>query len=95
LDALAIYHIRAWTEAGGGTCKVKFGSVRHGPSAGAALGGTGGATRLLAGVNTARHAAYRILVACSLPTELQGVTMHRPNEPGYRRLGVDLFDEWR
>jgi hypothetical protein len=28
-------------------------------------------------------------------TELQGVSMHRPNEAGYNRPGVFLIDDWR
>ena len=28
-------------------------------------------------------------------TDIQGVAMHRPNEPGYSRPGVYLIDDWR
>ena len=28
-------------------------------------------------------------------TQLQGVTMHRPNEPGYSRAGLFVLDDWR
>jgi len=28
-------------------------------------------------------------------TDIQGVTMHRPNEPGYSRVGVYVLDDWR
>jgi hypothetical protein len=38
---------------------------------------------LLAGANMARHEAYRHLVDRGFRTEIQGVTMHRHNEPGY------------
>ena len=61
----------------------------------AALGASQGATRLLAGVNTARQEAYDLLLAYGFRTEYQGVTMHRPNEPGYSRPGVYVLDDWR
>jgi hypothetical protein len=105
LDGLAVCHIGPGTEAGSGICYIKFGAVRSGPSAGAglgrlleacaALGASGGATRLLAGVNTARQEAYEILLASGFRTEYQGVTMHRPNEPGYSRPGALVLDDWR
>jgi hypothetical protein len=51
--------------------------------------------KLLAGVNMARHEAYRHLVARGFRTEVQGVTMHRHNDPGYCRPGVYVLDDWR
>jgi hypothetical protein len=105
LDGLAVCHIGPGTEAGSGTCYIKFGAVRSGPTAGAGLerlleacaarGASRGATRLLAGVNTARQEAYEILLASGFRTEYQGVTMHRPNEPGYSRPGAYVLDDWR
>jgi hypothetical protein len=105
LDGLAVCHVGPGTEAGSGMCYVKFGAVRPGPSAGvdlerlleasAALGAARGATRLMAGVNTARQEAYEILLAHGFRTEYQGVTMHRPNEPGYSRPGAYVLDDWR
>ena len=48
----------------------------------------------------AEDATQDALVAAlrSLPrfrTDLQGVTMHRPNEDGYHRRGVYVLDDWR
>ena len=54
-----------------------------------------GLARLVAGVNTARHEAYRHMLERGFQTELQGVVMQRPNEPGYNRPGVYLIDDWR
>jgi hypothetical protein len=54
-----------------------------------------GMTRLLAGANMARHEAYRHLVARGFRTEIQGVAMHRQNDPGYCRPGVYVIDDWR
>jgi hypothetical protein len=28
-------------------------------------------------------------------TVIQGVTMHRPNQPGYSRPGLFALDDWR
>ena len=49
----------------------------------------------MAGVNSARHEAYRQMLARGFRTDVQGVTMHCPNEPGYSRLGTYLIDDWR
>src|SRR4051794_31751200 len=68
--AFAVCHCRAG-EAGSDTCFIKFGAVRPGPDAGAVfehlvgacedLADRSGASRMVAGVNTARHDAYRRL----------------------------------
>ncbi len=50
---------------------------------------------LVAGVNVARHEAYRALLARGHHTLVQGVAMHRGNEPGYNRPGVYALDDWR
>ena len=49
----------------------------------------------VAGVNTGRHEAYQHLLNSGFRTELQGVAMERPNEPGYNRAGIYLIDDWR
>jgi hypothetical protein len=50
----------------------------------------------LAGVNLAREEAARALRAAGFhPTPIQGVAMHRPNEPGYSRPGLYVLDDWR
>jgi hypothetical protein len=35
------------------------------------------------------------MLAHGLRTDIQGVAMHRHNEPGYNRPGVFLIDDWR
>ena len=54
-----------------------------------------GMAHVVAGVNTAREAAYRTLQRRGFRTQLQGVTMHRPNEPGYSRPELFVLDDWR
>jgi hypothetical protein len=101
----AVCHAGAGTEAGSGVAYVKFAAVRPGPGAAQAFDSLlaacqgfaveAGAVRLTLGVNTARHEAYRQLLAAGFRTDSPGVTMHRPNEPGYDREDVRLLDDWR
>jgi GNAT superfamily N-acetyltransferase len=105
LDGFAVCHCGPGTEAGGGTCFVKFGATRPGPGAGAAferlldacegLAATRGLGRLVAGVNTARREAYREMLARGFRADLVGVAMERPDEPGYNRADVYVMDDWR
>jgi len=105
LVALAVCHIGAGTEAGSGVCYVKFGAVRPGPTAEhdfsrllevcEEMALAQQVSRLRAGVNTARHEAYRQMLSHGFRTDMQGVVMSRPNEPGYNRPGVYLLDDWR
>ena len=105
LIGVAICHCGPGTEAGSGTCYVKFGATRPGPRAARDFGqlldaceefaSRRGLARMCAGVNTARHDAYRTLLARGYRTDFQGVTMHRPNEPGYDRPDVYVIDDWR
>lgn len=105
LDGFAVCHYGPRSEAGDGACFIKFGAVRPGSAAGnsfdsllhacEALAAAEGMPKLLAGVNMARHEAYRHLVGRGFRTEIQGVTMHRPHEPGYSRAGAFVLDDWR
>jgi GNAT superfamily N-acetyltransferase len=105
LAAFAICHWGPASEAGEGCCFIKFGAVRPGPAAEGhfdelldACGALAAAARmpnLLAGVNLAREEAYRHMVARGFRTEIQGVTMHRPNDWGYSRPGLYVLDDWR
>jgi predicted N-acetyltransferase YhbS len=105
LVGVAICHAGPRSEAGAGACLIKFGAVQPRPGterafgrlldACEALAAAEGLPRLLAGVNLARHEAYRHLLARGFRTELQGVAMHRPNEAGYSRPGAYVIDDWR
>lgn len=105
LAAFAVCHCGAGTEAGSGRCYVKFGAARPGSAAGDRfrqlldacnlLARGLGAARLAAGVNTARHEAYRMMLEHGFRTDIQGIAMHRPNETGYSRPGVFVIDDWR
>ncbi len=101
----AVCHFGPRTEAGSGTCYVKFGAAHPGLAAGQhfdrllgaceEMASEAGCLRLAAGMNAARHEAYRVMLKRNFRTDLQGVTMHRPNEAGYSRAGVYLIDDWR
>lgn len=105
LAGFAICHLGPASEAGEGVCFVKFGAVRRGPGgadrfaalldACAGLAIAAGMTTVVAGVNTAREEAFRQMLARGFRTHIQGVTMHRPNEPGYSRPGLFVLDDWR
>ena len=60
-----------------------------------ALALAAGMTTVVAGVNLAREEAYRTMLGRGFRTQIQGVTMHRPNEPGYSRPGLFVLDDWR
>jgi hypothetical protein len=85
---------------------VKFGAVRPGPPGSAErfaalldacgdLAVGSGMGNLVAGVNLGREEAYRAMLERGFKTQIQGVTMHRPNEPGYSRPGLYILDDWR
>jgi|HubBroStandDraft_6_1064221.scaffolds.fasta_scaffold49872_3 GNAT superfamily N-acetyltransferase len=105
LAAFAICHFGPHSEAGEGFCFIKFGAVRASPSAdkgfgrlldaAEALAVSAGMPNLLAGANLARQEAYQHLAARGFRTAVQGVNMHRRNEPGYCRPGVYIIDDWR
>jgi GNAT superfamily N-acetyltransferase len=105
LAGFAVCHWGPASEAGLGCCFVKFGAVRPGPGADqrfgalldgcAALAQAAGMPNLLAGINLAREEAYRQMLTRGFRTEIQAVSMHRPNAPGYSRPGLHVLDDWR
>jgi GNAT superfamily N-acetyltransferase len=105
LVGLAVCHGGPGTEAGSGVCYIKFGAVLPGPTAEEEFSrlfdaceewaSSRNLSRLVAGVNTARHEAYQEMLARGFRTDMQGVVMSRPNESGYNRTGVYLIDDWR
>lgn len=88
-----------------GCAYVKFGAVRPGSGGedrfaalldaceGMAI--TAGMPNLLAGVNLSHEEAYRQMKVRGFRTEIQGVKMHRRNEPGYDRPELFVLDDWR
>ena len=105
LRGLATCHVGAGSEAGSDTCFVKFGAVPVGPTAAAdfdalvdacdAFAAARGLRTLLAGTSLAREGAFRRMQARGFRTVMQGVGMHRPNEPGWSRPEVWAMDDLR
>ncbi|MBE9051766.1 GNAT family N-acetyltransferase [Nostocales cyanobacterium LEGE 11386] len=105
LAGFAVCHAGANTEAGSNTCFVRFGAARSGTHAGQRfeqlldicenLTVTLGMSRLVAGVNTSRDEAYLRMLARGFRSDMIGVAMHKPNEPGYSRPDVFVLDDWR
>jgi GNAT superfamily N-acetyltransferase len=105
LVGFAIGRFGPRSEAGAGACLIKFGAVRAGPNAArhfdqllngcACMAADVDLSRLWVGINTSRYGAYRQLLARGFRTEIQGVTMHRPNESGYDRDDAYIIDDWR
>lgn len=89
------------TEGGVGTGYVKFAAARTAGDFDAllnaceAFASTRQLTRLEAGVNLARHEAYRRMIARGFRTDFIGVAMHRGNDAGYSRPDAFVVDDWR
>jgi GNAT superfamily N-acetyltransferase len=105
IEAFAICHVGPNTEAGSGTCYIKFGAVKPGSDS-AKIFDTlihaceqyahlQNAVRLVGGVNTGRHNGYKRMIELGFRTDIQGVAMQRPNETAYNREDVYLIDDWR
>ena len=106
LAGFAVCLCGAGTEAGSGSCFVKFGAVRPGPEAPQrfealldaceALAAHAGATRLAAGVNTGRLDAYRRLLGRGFRADLFGLAMRsHPANPDYDGPGDYVLDDLR
>jgi len=105
LLGFAACHSGPGSEAGSGVWYLKFGAVAPGPRAREHFrrllaacelrAGSAGATRIVAGVNAARHEAYEELLLAGFRISLTGISMHRPNEPGFSRPGMFVIDDWR
>lgn len=105
LGGLAVCHCGPGSEAGSGICYVKFGAVQPGPDAGRRFdylldacedfASSRGVARLDAGVNIGRTEAYRRMLMRGFRTYLQGVAMHKPDEPGYNQPNSYVIDDWR
>jgi GNAT superfamily N-acetyltransferase len=105
LGAFAVCQFGPGSEAGQGLLYVKFAAVRAGSGAEqrfaflldacGELGAAVGMSNVFAGVNLAREEAYRHMLARGFRTQIQGVAMHRPNEPGFCRPGLFILDDWR
>jgi GNAT superfamily N-acetyltransferase len=105
LAGFAVCHCGGGSEAGSGACFVKFGAVRPGDGAEARFerlldaceqfAKERSTSRLIVGVNTARHGAHRALLERGYKAFLNGLTMLRPNDPAYNRPDAYVIDDLR
>jgi len=105
LRGVAVCHIGAGTEAGGGACYIKFGAVRPGVDAASFFGllldachrlaADRGAKVLVAGANAGRERAWKALAHRGFRSIMNGVAMQRPNEPAYNTVDSYVIDDWR
>jgi GNAT superfamily N-acetyltransferase len=108
LEGMAVCHCGAGSEAGSDTCYVKFAAVRPGDGTSAAMrferlldaceayAADSGLGRLVAGVNTGRLDAYRLLLARGFRTERIGVSMRlRPEGPHFDTPAHYVLDDLR
>jgi GNAT superfamily N-acetyltransferase len=105
LEAFAVCHCGAGTEAGDKRCYVKFGAARPGARAGKSfdhlldacqsLAAERGLDHVEAGVNLSRSQAYRAMLQRGFRANSLGVAMHRPDSPAYNRPDVYAMDDWR
>jgi GNAT superfamily N-acetyltransferase len=105
VDAFAVCHTGPGSEAGTGTCFVKFGAALPGPGADQrfarlltaceAFAAQQGAQAVVAGVNAARRGAHQALLDRGYRAQLVGVTMHKPDESAYHDESAWVIDDWR
>jgi GNAT superfamily N-acetyltransferase len=105
LEGFAVCHCGGGSEAGSGACFVKFGAVRPGDGAEGrferlvqaceVLAAQQGLAQLVAGVSTASHGAYEILLRLGYRSILNGVTMLRPNTPAFNRPDAYVISDLR
>lgn len=101
LAGFAVMHCGAGSESGSGVAYVKFAAARDGDAFRALLGvaetfvRARGLERLVAGVNTARTGAYRMMLDNGFRSALQGVAMQLHDRPGFNRPDCFVIDDWR
>lgn len=105
ISAFAVCHCGARTEAGSDVCFVKFGAAdpRKAPAeafdrllaASDSLAAARSLGRLVVGVATANRAPYRRLLETGFRTDIQGVAMHRPDDPGFHLPDTWILGDWR
>ena len=105
IDGFAFCHTGPGSEAGTGTCFVKFGAALPGPGADRrfarllaaceSFAAARGAQAIVAGVNSSRRRAHQALLDRGYKAQMIGVTMHRPDESAYHDPHAWVIDDWR
>jgi GNAT superfamily N-acetyltransferase len=105
LVGMAVCHCGPATEAGADTCYIKFGAAKPGRNVSThfhrlldaceLLTREQGLSRLAGGVSLARDRAFQALRRQGFRADMFGISMHRPNEPGYSHRDAWVMDDWR
>ncbi|MGI0083657.1 MAG: GNAT family N-acetyltransferase [Nitrososphaerales archaeon] len=101
IGGFGVCHVGADTEAGSGTCFIKFGASNskenfvHLLRACEDFASQRGMAIIEAGVNLGRFGAYREMLSQGFRSEFQGVAMQRPNQAGFNHSDVFAIDDWR
>lgn len=103
--AFACCHHGAGSEAGSTQILIKFAAVRRDDEAARRFklllracedfAATTGVTRLVAGTNTGRSAAYEAMLDEGYRTWMNGIAMHKSGSSCYDLPGVFVIDDWR
>ncbi len=98
--AFAICMTGAGTEGGSKTCYIKFGAARSGSQFEKLLAECEAfaderGLAIEAGVNLACEDAFRRMQARGYRAMAQGISMQRPNRPGFHRAGAYVLNDWR
>ncbi|MFA7337765.1 MAG: GNAT family N-acetyltransferase [Candidatus Obscuribacterales bacterium] len=97
----AVCHYGHGSEATSNSCYIKFAAASNEEqfarllSECLKLSCEVGVTHMLAGVNTARHEAYKTMLANGFKIKVVGVAMLRAQHDGFNRPGVFVIDDWR
>jgi GNAT superfamily N-acetyltransferase len=105
VEGFAVCHCGAGSEAGSGTCFVKFGAVRPGEGADErfeqlldaveSFAADRSLKTVVAGANMGRREAYQAMCRRGYRAQLQGVAMHSGDDLGYNNRGSFVIDDWR
>lgn len=97
----AVCHFGHGSEATSNSCYIKFAAASDQEqfsrllSECRKLSSAVGVTHLMAGVNTARHEAYKTMLQSGFKMQAIGVAMLRADHDGFNRPGVFVIDDWR
>lgn len=103
--AFAVCHHGAMTEGSSTRLLVKFAAVRDDAesdrdfrellAACEGLAAARGAVEIVAGANSGRTRAYRVMTESGFRTVMNGILMTRPDTTGYNREDAFVIDDWR
>ncbi len=97
----AVCHYGLGSEATSNSCYIKFAAASNEEQFSRLLSeclkhsSAVGVTHISAGINTARHEAYKTMLESGFRIKAIGVAMLRAQHDGFNRPGVFVIDDWR